>query len=47
MVDVVWVIVNTMYAIFQAVYELIRPPPLKSVKLETALVSLNFYLLKR
>ncbi|CAG4986482.1 unnamed protein product [Parnassius apollo] len=38
MVDVVWVVVNTNYAILQAVYGFFNPPPLKSVKLETALV---------
>ncbi|XP_026758793.2 epidermal retinol dehydrogenase 2-like isoform X1 [Galleria mellonella] len=38
MVDIVWVVVNAIYAVFQTFYELFKPPPLKSVRLETALV---------
>ncbi|XP_059058347.1 epidermal retinol dehydrogenase 2-like [Achroia grisella] len=38
MVDIIWVVVNAVYAIFQAFYEFFKPPPLKSVRLETALV---------
>ncbi|CAB3240178.1 unnamed protein product [Arctia plantaginis] len=38
MVDIVWVMFNTMCAVLQAVYELFKPPPLKSVRLETAMV---------
>ncbi|XP_026731342.1 epidermal retinol dehydrogenase 2-like [Trichoplusia ni] len=38
MVDIAWVVFNAVCAILQAVYELFRPPPLKSVRLETALV---------
>lgn len=37
-VDVVWVVVNTNYAILQAIYGVFNPPPLKSLQLETALV---------
>ncbi|CAH0592164.1 unnamed protein product [Chrysodeixis includens] len=38
MVDIAWVVFNAVCAVLQAVYELFRPPPLKSVRLETALV---------
>ncbi|KAG6463093.1 epidermal retinol dehydrogenase 2 isoform X2 [Manduca sexta] len=38
MVDITWVMINTVYAVFQAAYELFKPPPLKSLRLETALV---------
>lgn len=38
MVDIGWVMLNAMCAVIQAVYELFKPPPLKSVRLETALV---------
>ncbi|CAH2267600.1 epidermal retinol dehydrogenase 2-like isoform X2 [Pararge aegeria] len=38
MVDTVWVIINAIYAVMQAVYEVFRPPPMKSVENETALV---------
>lgn len=38
MIDIMWVMLNTMYAILQAVYEFIRPPQMKSVQLERALV---------
>ncbi|XP_053616795.1 epidermal retinol dehydrogenase 2-like [Plodia interpunctella] len=38
MVDMMWVVVNAIYAVLQAVYECFKPPPLKSVRLETALV---------
>ncbi|KAF9803312.1 hypothetical protein SFRURICE_007158 [Spodoptera frugiperda] len=38
MVDIGWVLLNAICAVLQAVYELFRPPPLKSVRLETALV---------
>ncbi|XP_049873941.1 epidermal retinol dehydrogenase 2-like isoform X2 [Pectinophora gossypiella] len=37
-IDIIWVVMNAIYAILQAVYGLFRPPPLKSVRLETALV---------
>ncbi|KPJ09461.1 Epidermal retinol dehydrogenase 2 [Papilio machaon] len=33
-----WVVVNTNYAILQAVYGFFNPPPLKSLKTETALI---------
>lgn len=46
MVDIAWVVFNAVCAILQAVYELFRPPPLKSVRLETALVSVFNLLLK-
>ncbi|XP_041975705.1 epidermal retinol dehydrogenase 2-like isoform X2 [Aricia agestis] len=36
--DIVWVFVNGIYCIFQAVYEVFKPPPLKSVSKETALI---------
>lgn len=39
MVDIAWVVLNAVCAVLQAVYELFKPPPLKSVRLETALVS--------
>lgn len=38
LVDVGWVLVNAVYAVLQAGYEMFRPPPLKSVRLETVLV---------
>lgn len=38
MIDIAWVIFNAICAVFQAAYELFRPPPLKSVRLETAMV---------
>ncbi|XP_072947112.1 epidermal retinol dehydrogenase 2-like [Epargyreus clarus] len=38
MVDLAWVIVNAMYAIAQAAYEMVRPPPMKSLSRETAMV---------
>lgn len=38
MVDIGWVVVNAICAIVQSTCELIRPPPLKSVRLETVLV---------
>ncbi|XP_023936022.2 epidermal retinol dehydrogenase 2-like isoform X2 [Bicyclus anynana] len=38
MVDTMWVIINAMYAILQAVYEVFSPPPKKSVENEMALV---------
>ncbi|RVE47785.1 hypothetical protein evm_007540 [Chilo suppressalis] len=38
MIDIAWVVINAIYAVLQATYELFRPPPLKSVRLETALV---------
>lgn len=38
MVDVAWVVFNAICATFQAAYELFRPPPLKTVRLETAMV---------
>lgn len=41
-VDVMWVVVNTNYAILQAVYGFFNPPPLKSLHSETALVSVIF-----
>lgn len=47
MVDIGWVVVNAICAILQAVYELFRPPPMKPVRLETALVSELYYLLLR
>ncbi|XP_068626719.1 epidermal retinol dehydrogenase 2-like isoform X2 [Battus philenor] len=37
-VDVVWVVVNTNYAILQAIYGFFNPPQLKSLHLETALI---------
>ncbi|XP_013176928.1 PREDICTED: epidermal retinol dehydrogenase 2-like isoform X1 [Papilio xuthus] len=37
-VDVMWVVVNTNYAILQAVYSFFNPPPLKSLQTETALI---------
>lgn len=40
MVDIIWVIFNTVCAVVQAIYELFKPPPLKSVRFETAMVSL-------
>lgn len=43
MVDIGWVLLNAICAVLQAVYELFRPPPLKSVRLETALVSEFLY----
>lgn len=36
--DVAWVMVNAVCAVLQACYELFRPPPMKSVRLETVLV---------
>ncbi|XP_028178559.1 epidermal retinol dehydrogenase 2-like [Ostrinia furnacalis] len=38
LIDIAWVVVNAICAIFQSTYELFKPPPLKSVKLETALI---------
>ncbi|KAM3960880.1 epidermal retinol dehydrogenase 2 [Aphomia sociella] len=38
MIDIVWVVVNAVYAVLQALYEFFKPPPLKCVRLETALV---------
>lgn len=43
MIDTVWVVLNAIYAVMQAVYEVFRPPPLKSVENETALVSFLFF----
>ncbi|XP_050343937.1 epidermal retinol dehydrogenase 2-like isoform X2 [Nymphalis io] len=37
-VDVLWVIVNAIYAILQTIYEVFKPPPLKSVEDETVMV---------
>ncbi|XP_021192123.3 epidermal retinol dehydrogenase 2 isoform X1 [Helicoverpa armigera] len=37
-VDIGWVVLNAICAVLQAIYELFRPPPLKSVRLETALI---------
>lgn len=42
MIDIAWVMINAACAVFQAGYELCRPPPMKSVKRETALVR-HFY----
>lgn len=39
MIDIAWVVINAVCAVFQAGYGIFRPPPLKSVKRETALVS--------
>lgn len=44
MVDISWVVVNAVCAVMQATYELFRPPPMKSVRLETALVWLKYLL---
>ncbi|KOB69455.1 Epidermal retinal dehydrogenase [Operophtera brumata] len=38
MIDIAWVVVNAVCAVFQAGYELFRPPPMKSLKRENALV---------
>ncbi|XP_075992402.1 epidermal retinol dehydrogenase 2-like isoform X2 [Anticarsia gemmatalis] len=38
LVDIAWVVFNAMCAVLQAAYELFKPPPLKSVRLETAMV---------
>ncbi|GBP45193.1 hypothetical protein EVAR_25898_1 [Eumeta japonica] len=38
LIDILWVVANTFYAIIQAFYHFVRPPLPKSVKLETVLV---------
>ncbi|CAG9581058.1 unnamed protein product [Danaus chrysippus] len=38
MVDVVWVLVNATYAVFKAIHEVFKPPPMKSVENEKAMV---------
>lgn len=44
MIDLSWVVVNAVFAVIQATYEVFRPPPMKSLSMETALVC--FFLLK-
>ncbi|XP_073957647.1 epidermal retinol dehydrogenase 2-like isoform X2 [Choristoneura fumiferana] len=38
MIDLSWVVVNAVFAVIQATYEVFRPPPMKSLSMETALV---------
>ncbi|XP_060806811.1 epidermal retinol dehydrogenase 2-like isoform X2 [Amyelois transitella] len=38
MVDIIWVVMNAILAVLQSCYQVFKPPPLKSVRLETALV---------
>ncbi|KAL4720613.1 hypothetical protein ACJJTC_009055 [Scirpophaga incertulas] len=38
MIDIIWVVLNAVYAVMQATFELFRPPPVKAVRLETVLV---------
>lgn len=38
MFDIAWVMINAVCAVLQACYELFRPPPMKSIRLETVLV---------
>lgn len=36
--DIAWVFINSVYVIFQTIFEIFRPPPLKSLKYETVMV---------